>query len=49
LPLYAAALDDLFADGINSQVLEALAVGISTGSRDHVSANTTVFMLALGE
>lgn len=49
LPLYHDALADLFAEGINSHVLEALAVAISTGSRDYVAANTTVFMLALGE
>jgi len=49
LPLYRAALADLLAEGINSHVLEALAVAISTGSRDYVAANTTIFMLALGE
>jgi cation-transporting P-type ATPase C len=49
LPLYGEALEDLFSEGINSHVLEALAVAISTGSGDHVAANTTVFMLALGE
>ena len=49
LPLYREAVGDLFAAGINSHVLEALAVGISTGSGDYVAANTTVFMLALGE
>jgi heavy metal translocating P-type ATPase len=49
LPLYRAAVHDLFTEGINSHVLEALAVGISTSSRDHVAANTTIFMLALGE
>ena len=49
LPLYRAAACDLFREGINSHGLEALAVAISTGSRDYVAANTTVFMLALGE
>ncbi len=49
LPLYGEAIDDLFGEGINSHVLEALAVAISTASGDHVAANTTVFMLALGE
>ncbi len=49
MPLYAEAMDDLFAEGINSHVLEALAVAISTASRDHGAANTTIFMLALGE
>jgi heavy metal translocating P-type ATPase len=49
LPLYGEAVADLLKEGINSHVLEALAVGISTGSGDYVAANTTVFMLALGE
>ncbi len=49
LPLYGGAVDDLFHEGINSHVLEALAVAISTASRDYVAANATVFMLALGE
>jgi heavy metal translocating P-type ATPase len=49
LPLYRAAIGDLFKEGINSHVLEALAVAISTGSKDYVAANATVFMLALGE
>ncbi len=49
LPLYGGALEDLFKEGINSHVLEALAVAISTASRDYLAANTTVFMLALGE
>jgi len=49
LPLYREAWADLQAEGINSHVLEALAVGISTASADHLAANTTVFMLALGE
>jgi len=49
LPLYGTALQDLFSEGVNSHVLEALAVGISTASADHTAANTTVFMLALGE
>ncbi|MHB1360822.1 MAG: heavy metal translocating P-type ATPase [Rhodocyclaceae bacterium] len=49
LPLYGGALEDLFKEGINSHVLEALAVAISTASQDYLAANTTVFMLALGE
>ncbi len=49
LPLYGEAVDDLFSGGVNSHVLEALAVAISTGSGDHVAAHTTVFLLALGE
>jgi heavy metal translocating P-type ATPase len=49
LPLYAGALEDLFTEGMNSHVLEALAVGISTARNDMTAANATVFMLALGE
>lgn len=49
LPLYAEATEDLFKEGVNSHVLEAMAVAISTGSRDYAAANTTIFMLALGE
>jgi len=49
LPLYRKAAQDFLGDGVNSHVLEALAVAISTGSGDHVAANATVFMLALGE
>jgi len=49
LPLYGEAVKDLFTEGINSHVLEALAVAISTASQDYIAANTTVFMLALGE
>ncbi|GAB1394456.1 heavy metal translocating P-type ATPase [Rhodocyclaceae bacterium] len=49
LPLYREAAADLCSEGINSHVLEALAVAISTGSQDYVAANTTIFMLALGE
>jgi len=49
MPLYSEAMEDFFSDGINSHVLEAMAVGISTTSGDYTAANTTVFMLALGE
>ena len=49
LPLYVDALKDLFEEGLNSHVLEALAVAISTASGDQMAANTTLFMLALGE
>jgi len=49
MPLYTEALEDFFEEGINSHVLEALAVAISTASKDYFAANTTVFMLALGE
>lgn len=36
-------------EGVNSHVLEAAAVSISLARRDFTAANTTVFMLALGE
>ena len=49
VPLFGEALDDLFANGITSHVLEALAVAISAARRDFTAANTTLFMLALGE
>lgn len=48
-PLYWGALKDLFTEGLNSHVLEALAVAISTASGDRLAANTTLFMLSLGE
>ena len=49
LPLYKDALQDLFREGLNNHVLEALAVAISTASGDQMAANATLFMLALGE
>ncbi|MBW7903878.1 MAG: heavy metal translocating P-type ATPase [Rhodocyclaceae bacterium] len=48
-PLFAEAAEDLRTVGVNSHVLEALAVGISTARQDFTAANTTLFMLALGE
>lgn len=48
-PLFAKATEDLRSAGLNSHVLEALAVGISAARRDFTAANTTLFMLALGE
>ncbi|THF63533.1 heavy metal translocating P-type ATPase [Pseudothauera rhizosphaerae] len=49
IPLMGEALDDLIDKGITSHVLEALAVAISIGRRDFLAANTTSFLLALGE
>lgn len=49
VPLYRHAWADLRSEGFNSHVLEALAVAISTASKDYTAANTTLFMLALGE
>ena len=49
LPLGKAALEDFRAHGMTSHVLEAIAVAISLTRRDFTAANTTTFMLALGE
>jgi len=49
VPLLGEAVDDFLEKGITSHVLEALAVGISIGRDDYLTANTTSFMLALGE
>ncbi|MBK1611960.1 heavy metal translocating P-type ATPase [Rubrivivax gelatinosus] len=49
LPLFGAALEDFLRTGITSHVLEATAVAISIGRGDHLAANTTAFLLALGE
>ncbi|HOI51658.1 MAG TPA: heavy metal translocating P-type ATPase [Azonexus sp.] len=49
LPLFAGAVADLRREGINSHVLEALAVAISAARRDYTAANATIFMLALGD
>ncbi len=48
-PLFVEAAEDLRTVGINSHVLEAMAVGISTAQQDFTAANTTLFMLSLGE
>jgi heavy metal translocating P-type ATPase len=47
-PFLARGLDDL-RGGLTSHVLEALAVSISVARGDYLAANTTTFMLALGE
>ncbi|SEI50470.1 ATPase, P-type (transporting), HAD superfamily, subfamily IC/heavy metal translocating P-type ATPase [Azotobacter beijerinckii] len=49
VPLLGEAVDDFLEKGITSHVLEALAVGISIGRNDYLTANTTSFLLALGE
>ncbi len=48
-PLLAHALTELRESGLTSHVLEALAVSISVARKDYLAANTTTFMLALGE
>ncbi|MCK2096021.1 heavy metal translocating P-type ATPase [Thauera aromatica] len=49
VPLLGEAVDDFREQGVTSHVLEALAVAISIGRRDYLAANTTSFLLALGE
>jgi heavy metal translocating P-type ATPase len=49
LPVLRHALDDWLDRGLSSHVLEALAVSISLARGDHTAANTTTFMLSLGE
>ncbi len=48
-PLLAHATHDFLAKGLSSHVLEAIAVAISVARQDFIAANTTTFMLALGE
>lgn len=49
LPLLNHAFDDALKNGLSSHVLEAMAVAISMARKDYLAANTTTFMLALGE
>jgi len=49
VPLLGEAIDDFLQKGITSHVLEAMAVAISIGREDYLAANTTSFLLALGE
>ncbi|WP_333874951.1 heavy metal translocating P-type ATPase [Methylobacter sp.] len=49
VPLLGEAVDDFLEKGITSHVLEAMAVAISIGRHDYMAANTTSFLLALGE
>lgn len=48
-PMLTHALADLKENGLTSHVLEAMAVSISIARKDYLAANTTNFMLALGE
>lgn len=49
-PVYARAMEDYRAEGkVTSHVLEALAVSISLARADYTAANTTSFLLALGD
>lgn len=49
IPLLGEAMDDFLEKGVTSHVLEAMAVAISIGRQDYLAANTTSFLLALGE
>ncbi|KEA46608.1 ATPase [Campylobacter mucosalis] len=55
LGLYASSqnllhgFSELKNDGITSKVLEAMAIGVSLARGDHLAANSTNFMLNLGE
>lgn len=49
IPVLKEGAQDFQENGINSHVLEAAAVLISLFRQDYFTANTTAFMLALGE
>lgn len=55
LGLYASVsnlkqgLKELKEEGVTSKVLEAMAIGVSLARGDHLAANSTNFMLNLGE
>ena len=49
VPLLAGAIGDFFDKGVTSHVLEAMAVAISISRKDYLAANTTSFLLAMGE
>lgn len=49
LPVLRHGFTDVIQNGISSHGLEALAVTISVMRRDYLAANTTNFMLSLGE
>jgi cation-transporting P-type ATPase C len=49
VPLLKHAAADYADNGVTSHVLEGMAVSISLARADYTAANTTTFMLALGE
>lgn len=49
LPLFKNAAADYGENGVTSHVLEGMAVAISLARSDYTAANTTTFMLSLGE
>jgi len=48
LPVLQHGGRELFSKGLTSHVLEGMAVSISLASKDYLAANTTAFMLELG-
>ncbi|MGX2981953.1 heavy metal translocating P-type ATPase [Helicobacter sp. 23-1045] len=48
-PLLKSGVSEAFSDGVTSRVLEAMAVAISLYRADFRTANSTNFMLTLGE
>ena len=48
-PLLLSGVEETYNHGINSRTLEAMAVAISLYLQDYRTANSTNFMLALGE
>nr|WP_052137736.1 heavy metal translocating P-type ATPase [Campylobacter sputorum] len=48
-PVLKEGICELFNDGLTSKVLEAMAVGISLSRKDYLAANSTNFMLNIGE
>ncbi|WP_418230014.1 heavy metal translocating P-type ATPase [Campylobacter sputorum] len=49
IPVLKEGIYELFNDGLTSKVLEAMAVGISLSRKDYLAANSTNFMLNIGE
>lgn len=48
-PLLSNGVKELFRSGLNSKVLEAVAVGISLARRDFTAANSANLMIEIGE
>ncbi len=49
MPVLQHGSQELVSKGLTSHVLEGMAVSISLASKDYLAANTTAFMLELGE
>lgn len=48
-PILTSGIKEVFSQGITSRVLEAMAIAISLYRQDYRTANSTNFMLTLGE